>query len=205
MTSELTNDITLARNTLLEQLDSLGYDVNTQQHISKEDVLTMIDAKNIDMHLAHSSESKEVYVIFHVWNKTTRPQNVSELVDFLYRSDNPLSEECTLLIIFSEKNDGLNVYLEQLWDLEGIYVVIQGLQNLTVNHLKHTLVPKHIILSEEEKNNVLTKYNSTIKMMPEIDRNDAIARIILLRPGQMVKIERPSKLAIIDITYRVCV
>jgi DNA-directed RNA polymerase subunit H (RpoH/RPB5) len=205
MTSELTNDITLARNNIIDQLGSLGYNVNSQKHIGKEDILTMIDAREIDMHIAHSSEDKSVYVLFQVWTKTVRQQNINELVEFFYRGDNPLSKNCTLLVIFPENNENIINCIKQLWALEGIYVVIQGLQDLTINILNHTLVPKHIILSEDEKNKILEHYNSTLKMMPEIDRNDAVAKILLLRPDQMVKIERPSKLSIIETSYRVCV
>jgi DNA-directed RNA polymerase subunit H len=59
----------------------------------------------------------------------------------------------------------------------------------------HVLVPKHEILSEEAKKEVLTKFNATEDQFPFLFIIDPVVREIGAKPGDMVKITRVSDTA----------
>jgi DNA-directed RNA polymerase subunit H (RpoH/RPB5) len=66
----------------------------------------------------------------------------------------------------------------------------------------HKLVPKHIILSQEEKQQVLTQYNSTEDQFPFLFDTDPVVKEIKAKPGDMVKVIRPSETAGETVYYR---
>lgn len=57
---------------------------------------------------------------------------------------------------------------------------------------EHFLVPKHIVLTQEEQREFLNKNNLDIDHLPIILSTDIIARYYGLRSGQVVKIEREN-------------
>jgi DNA-directed RNA polymerase subunit H len=70
---------------------------------------------------------------------------------------------------------------------------------------KHQLVPKHIILGEEEKAEVLRKYKTSLKHFPRILITDPAIADKNPKVGDLVKIIRKSPTAGEAIYYRVVV
>lgn len=206
--STLTDDVLRAKNTLLQQLSSLNYNVEKYNYLGLDEYHTMIDKKDFSIHVKHNiDENKKVYVLFQVWQKTIRPKDIESLIDLFYRQeDDFLNTNDTLVIISADDtNEVIENTLKHLWDTEKIYVIITSLKKLTINILEHTFVPKHTILTEEQTQVILKRYKATLKTLPEISRFDPVARCILLRPNQVVEIQRPSKTSITALYYRVCV
>ena len=77
--------------------------------------------------------------------------------------------------------------------------------DLLVNIVDNNLVPKHIILSDEEANDILKEYKINKENLPRILSGDRIAKYYNVKPGQIVKIIRPSITAGNEIVYRICV
>ncbi len=74
----------------------------------------------------------------------------------------------------------------------------------------HTLVPEHILLSEEEKRSILDKYQISIDNLPKILITDPVVRLMgtpeePVKPGDVIKIIRKSPTAGTAIAYRIVV
>jgi DNA-directed RNA polymerase subunit H len=70
---------------------------------------------------------------------------------------------------------------------------------------KHQLVPKHILLAEREKEELLQKYGITLRQLPRISLEDAAIKEMNPKIGDVVKIVRKSVTAGESEYYRVVV
>jgi len=77
---------------------------------------------------------------------------------------------------------------------------------LTINILKHEMVPKHeIIRNEKEIFKILEYHNCSNKVQfPIIQKHDAVSEVLGLIPGDMVKIYRVSITSGESEFYRIC-
>jgi DNA-directed RNA polymerase subunit H len=67
---------------------------------------------------------------------------------------------------------------------------------------EHKLVPKHEILDEKEKTQILARYKIHPYQMPQIKATDPAVKAIGAKPGDMLKIIRKSATAGEHIAYR---
>ena len=66
----------------------------------------------------------------------------------------------------------------------------------------HTLVPRHVVLSEEEREELLKRYRIRPEQLPYLLASDPVAREISAKPGDIVKIIRKSPTAGVTVYYR---
>lgn len=76
--------------------------------------------------------------------------------------------------------------------------------DLIVNITHHELVPKHLLLSDDEKKQLLERYRLKESQLPRIQREDPVAKYLGLKRGQVVKIIRKSETSGRYASYRIC-
>lgn len=71
--------------------------------------------------------------------------------------------------------------------------------------VKHSLVPKHEVMSDTAVERMLKQFNATKDQLPKIIATDPAAEAIGAKKGQILKITRDSITAGKAVTYRIVV
>lgn len=196
-----------SRNTIIEHLRNLDYDVSDYEQFSINEIDAMNSNQQLDMMVERASDKNKIYVKYYLNIKQLRKENLEQLIEDLYDIETILEKKDTLMIVTNEEpNDTIINRIKYLYDHSGIFVVVHYIKRLQFNLLNHTLVPPSIILTTEQVEQLKLQYNlKSLENLPEISRFDPQALALCLRPGQVIKINRKSDTALDYKYYRVCV
>ena len=201
------------RRTVLEMLQDRGYAVlNTAEdlNLSRKDFEAQFASHNYNrdsltlLRIRRDDPSDQVYVFFpdETRGKALGVAPISERVDRMTRDGVPHG----ILVVQVGLTPQARTIIEQLQYDSGKTTLEVFLENeLLVNITKHILVPKHEVLSDMEKLELLKRYKLKESQLPRIQKSDPIARYYGMKPGMVVKITRPSETAGRYITYRFCI
>jgi DNA-directed RNA polymerase subunit H (RpoH/RPB5) len=200
-----------SRNTILALMEKQGYNMSEYDGFSTAEVDSMFKHSQLDMLLSNDTTKRKTYIKYYCSPKQTakqlRPQNLDDIIEDLFSTENMLTKEDTLMIIIEEEpNDSITKRIKYLYDREGIFIVIHNIKRLQFNILNHTRVPHMRILTESEMVDFKLKYNvRDNSQIPEISRFDPQALAICMRPGQICHITRNSPTTLSCEYYRACV
>ena len=196
-----------SRNTLIEQLEQLEYDVSEHMDFSINEIDAMNNNTQLDFTLKHIKNESKIHIKYYLTSKQINRANLDNIIEDVYHIDNILTKNDTLvLIIEDEPNETTINKIKYLYNRDGIFVVIHNINRLQYNILNHTLVPKCNILGNSEINELKQKYNIIdTNQLPEISRFDPQALVMCMRPGQVCKFERESSTALFYNYFRICV
>jgi DNA-directed RNA polymerase subunit H (RpoH/RPB5) len=195
-----------SRQTILDLLEKQQhYDVSQYKDFGINEVNTLYQTKQMDMLLTNPKSGKKIYVKYHL-GKGIRPVNLFEYVEDLFTLEEILTKRDDLIVIMKdEPNETIRKTLMNIWEQEGIFIIVINIKRLQYNIMNHQLVPPHMVLSPEEAAEVKTKYNILDdSQIPDISRFSPVSQVVGIRPGELCRILRPSKTAIKAEFYRIC-
>ena len=199
-----------SRLNMIEYLKDMGFDCSDYENFSIEEIEVMKNHNQLNFKVENENE-EACYVMYkldtNLKQNMVKKNNVETFINEIFEENVNIGKNDTLVIITTEySQDSIHKIIKNIWENESKYVVIMTLANLQFNILKHTFVPKHIKLNEEEKVEFYKKYNIQNDLqIPEISRFDPVAKIIFLRPGDVCKIIRYDKISLMNEFYRICV
>lgn len=113
----------------------------------------------------------------------------------------------TIIITISKAPESVTELLRQhLSNKENPLVQLFYISHLNFDISKHRKVPKHRLLTEDEKTKLTKMYNITdFKQLPKLDSQDAMARWIGARPGDVVEVTGLCVSSADNVRYRYCI
>ena len=139
-----------SRNNILDILKTRNFKTENYTGFSANEIHSLLTNDQLDMMV--NNDTKKVYIKYFNLEKSLRPNNVHEIVDSLFHIEQVLSQNDELVIITKdEPNETLQKLQRSLFEHDKIYINIISIQRLQFNILKHSLVPPHKVISEEEK------------------------------------------------------
>jgi len=195
-----------SRNNILDILKSRGYNIDSYTGFSVNEISSLVSNNLLDMLVTNDTTNKKIYIKYFNLDKSIRPNNVHEIVDSLFNIEQVLSNEDELIIIIKdEPNETLRKLQTSIYTHDNIFVNLINIDRLKFNILNHNLVPKHRVLTSQEKELVKKQYNiENDSEFPTISRFDPVSQVLGIRPKELFEIERSSKTAIKTNFYRIC-
>ena len=136
-------------------------------------------------------------IIIKILNyKISSVNKSSEIAEFITKYNN----DYKFIIVEAINSKSEKILLSYQTDFE-----IFKFTELMICIVEHILVPKHMILSQDETNQVLQEYCARKRDMPFIMSNDPVARFYNMKPGEICKIIRPSILTCDVPFYRIVI
>lgn len=199
------------RMNLIYYLKNMGYDCDSFDNFSLEEIDTMNKYLQLSFKVSNPTTNEECYVKYIV-EESLRPNllrknNLRNIVDEVFEEEALLKKTDTLVIVTTDySEESVHKSLKNLWENEKLYVVVLNLSHMQINILKHSFVPPHQRMSEDEKKELYKRMNiDRDNQLPEISRFDPVAKIIFLRPGEVCRITRYDKISFTNYFYRICV
>jgi DNA-directed RNA polymerase I, II, and III subunit RPABC1 len=189
--------------TLNEMMEDRGYEKNKNANMNKEEFIQEF-----------SKQAKLNGVFIKI--DPNNPDNVFRTY-FEYNPDPKLNMDTIKNLVefmksFNKINSGILISAGKLTQQAKLRIMeinthipveTFSIGELVVNITKHVLVPKHILLKPEEKDQLLKRYRIKPSQLPKIYITDPVAKYLGLKRGDVVKIVRFSETAGKYITYRI--
>ena len=211
------NSIIKSRNVVIEMLEYRGYDILEISN-NNNDIYDKYINNNLDIFLDHKCEDKSILI--HYIDNSNAKLGIKVLKNILNNiTNNTIGnikiKDNTIDIIILTNDPITDVLLRECYNYyensftrnkKGIYIQLFEFKSLLFNITKCNIVPKHIIITEEEfEKEIKIPYNvNKATSLPIINKSDPVAMFIGLRPKQTCRINRVSETAGLYNNYRYC-
>lgn len=185
------------RKTIIEMLKDRLYNVDDETaNIDIDQFIAMYDNENINF-----TVDNKIHIYFYNENKSFGKKDLTTIYSKIKKE---IGEYIKLMIIINGKC--IESIRNELNNIEFQNVEIFTQEQLQFNITKNYLVPKHILLTDDEKKEVYKKYNTTNNdVFQKIRKNDPVAQYYAMKKDDMCKIIRSSPSSGICVSYRVVV
>ncbi|KAJ1561438.1 DNA-directed RNA polymerases II 24 kDa polypeptide (RNA polymerase II subunit 5), partial [Cladochytrium tenue] len=172
---------------------NMSLDEFKQQHMRGQ----IIDRSSLTFLVEHKSENDQI-LIFFTEDETVGIKPLKKIWERM------MQQQIMKAILIYQKNLTPSAH-KIIHEMAPKYILeIFQESELLVNITHHTLVPRHVLLTKDEKATLLARYRLKETQLPRIQPSDPVARYYGLKRGEVVKITRPSETAGKYVTYRLC-
>lgn len=188
------------RKTTIEMLEDRNFKVSDEDKgLPYQDFASRLDENQIDIIANHkSSDIKVAYVSYILDSKTFSKKDLLTKKAFI--DENFPTKDMTVIIIVQEKPTPQIAKELQNDEFKSYEIFLT--KNLMFNITHHEIVPRHIILTEEESKKVLEDYQSTKSQLPKLLSTDPVAKYYGMKSGDICRIIRHSPMTGESIYYR---
>lgn len=189
------------KTTIIKMFTNRGFinPTNTNKYIDKliknenEDMEYVVDLDN-EKNYNTTIKNKKIYIKIFDY-KISSINKTSPIGEFVSKYD----KEYKFIVV-----QDINSKSENMLDAYS-QIEIFKFNKLQSDITEHDLVPKHIVLSSEESEDVLESYRARKRDMPLIRTTDPVAKYFNMKPGEITKIIRPSPITCEVISYRLVI
>ena len=191
------------RKTVIEMLQDRGHVIPEDVSIVNfEQFSIKYDTDNIDIYINDETKNKKIYIHFNI--NLNKKFGKSDLVETLKKVVGTYKDENINLILLLREKENSTVTKElEKKQYENVEIFLK--KNMIFNITHHVYVPKHIVLNEEESEEIVSKFNTPKIKFPKILKTDPVARYFALKSGMMCKILRKSPEVGESVSYRYCI
>ncbi|OMO85768.1 hypothetical protein COLO4_21454 [Corchorus olitorius] len=189
----------LSRKTALEMLKDRGYNVDESEITRSLTEFRSLFGDNPDLErlrisaTLRSNPSKKILVVFMGKNEIRKAticalrgdiskENLSGLILVLQSKMNSFARKELESFAFKVEEFQFIPILMLMSKLS--FCLLMEIADLYVNITKHYLMPKHEVLTAEEKQKLLNKYDIEAKQLPRMLKSDPVARYYGVEKGQ---------------------
>ncbi len=189
--------------TINEMMEDRGYDRNPDSNMNRDEFIQKL-SQQLKMNGIFSKtdqdnpEASRRTYFEYISEQKLNARTIDKFVEMM-RSIPKI--DSGILIIAGKLTQLAKQRIDEINPIIRVEIFTEG--ELVVNITKHELVPKHILLSPQEKSELLKRYNIKQSQLPKIFVTDPVAKYHGLTRGDVVKIIRVSETAGKYITYRI--
>lgn len=198
---EYVDNVYRSRMTLLDILETRGYDVEAYRKFSPAEISVAVEAfPSLSFQVKKKDDPTRICDVRYA---SISRQKIEEFFD---KVDDAAAEKMEMVIMMKEAvADIHHVTALKQFMTRKLRVSFFSIFMIVNNPMKHVLVPKHEIVPQEEHKTLMEKLLLTSKAKFPLIRFhvDPIVRCLGAIPGDIIKITRPSPSAGEYIVYRV--
>ena len=206
----LISKLNTSRSVVLDMIEKRGYSTEKYREYSINEIEKMynthLSSKSIlgPLDMTMKNENSTLYVKY-ILNMKIRITNIINLINDLTDNDNLLINNDTLILLTNDKivNSTLDELLESIYQKNNIFIQIFHIDSVMIDITKHVFVPEHILINQEEKEELFNKYNLTsYTQLPIIAKDDPVCKYHGGKRDDIFKIINNSETSGIYISYR---
>ena len=198
-----------SRKIVLNMVSKRGFNVDKYNNFTFDEIDVLFNSSNnklsnelapLDIKLDNNGNS---LYIKYVLNLKNRPTNIINFIQEF--RDTQMGEGDTLILITLDKviSETLDEFLDSLYEEFKVFAQVFYIDKLMYDVTEHVLVPKHIIISEEEKSKLLGNLSiNNFNQLPIILKNDPVAMYCGAKKNEVIKIIKNSETVGEYISYR---
>jgi DNA-directed RNA polymerase subunit H (RpoH/RPB5) len=224
--SQLKKNVFRSRYIILDMLEKRGYNIDNYNSFTEKEIDTLFEQINSKVSTSPDLGPLDILVErdipdcvkdkclikYRLDEKFKKSKTLEQQIIDIFK--NNLDKDDTVIIMNinkipfkkTKKESNVESFIDDIYSNFKYFVQIYGIENLLFNVSNHYIVPKHEIIYENEIKEVSEKYNiNNLDNLPTIRREDPQAKYIGAKPGDIIKITRPSISNIKSIMIRYCV